>query len=49
MISNRKEKEEYIKAANAVCANCVKLDQEVCGQCPVRKSVDYYQSFNFTK
>ena len=36
----REERTEFIEAVDVVCLNCVCGNDEVCKDCPVRKTVD---------
>ena len=33
---------EFLEAVDVVCINCVCLSEETCANCPVRKTVDYF-------
>lgn len=33
---------EFLEAVDVVCINCVCLSEETCVNCPVRKTVDYF-------
>jgi hypothetical protein len=42
----KKEHEDYLKAVDMVCLNCVYDNDYECGCCMVRESVDYYNRHN---
>lgn len=35
---------KLIKAAEVVCINCIICEQDVCNNCPVRKTIEYHNS-----
>ncbi len=41
---DKKEFDEFINAVDVVCGECIERSETTCDNCPVRKSVDYYNA-----
>ena len=41
-IMDEKTYDEFISAVDVVCGNCIERSEDMCENCPVRHSVDYF-------
>lgn len=41
---DKKELDEFITAVDVVCGCCTERNEDTCENCPVRKSVDFYNN-----